>query len=154
MWAQQQQRQLSGMASVWQIPAWAPLLVPVLHCHTHLADAPPAGGGAIRQPRGSDPAKMWRYLKSLSAPLSWTQTRSNRRKVVIPKWLLADPFPEKTWSSLQDLVCQSPAHFLSRCIGCIDCCFFLSCNFTFAGRWFGFLKCIQGRQAANEQMKC
>lgn len=90
---------------------------------------PPAGGGAIRQPRGSDPAKMWMYLDSSSAPLTWTQTCSNRREVVISKWVLEDPFPEKTWSSLQDLVWHSPACLLSRCIGCIYCWLFYHATF-------------------------
>lgn len=151
MWAQQQQRQLSEMASVWQIPASAPVLVPVLYCYTPCWRLPQLEG---EQPRGSGPAKMWMLLESLSAPLTWTQTSSNWRELVIPKWVLADPFPEKTWSSLQDLPCQSPACLLSRHIGCIYCWLFPSWNFFCARRWFEFLKSIWGRQAANEQMRC
>lgn len=154
MWAQEQQRQLSGMGSVWQIPPWAPLLVPVLDCHTHLADASSSWRESYQTTQGLWPCEDVKVPRVFISTTQLTQTCGNIIEVVIPKWLLPDPFPEKTWSCLQDLVCHSPAHLLSRCRSCIYCCFFLSCNSSFAGRWFGFLKSIQGRQDANEQTRC
>lgn len=50
-------RQLSGMASVWQIPAWAPLLVPVLDCHTNFALASPSWGKSYQATQGLWPCE-------------------------------------------------------------------------------------------------
>lgn len=55
---------------------------------------PPAtvGRRAIRQLVSSGPAKMRTYQASLPPPLAWTQTSSDRRELVLQKWILAVPW--------------------------------------------------------------
>lgn len=120
-WAQQQ-RQLSGMSSVWQIPAWPPLLVPVLCCHTQVAGAFPSWREGYQAIQGLWLFKGMNDLESLSAPLAWTQTCSHRRQAVIPKWLQADrPIPRENLMLSARSSMPEPAHLLSRCIVYIRC---------------------------------
>lgn len=95
---QQQRRQALEMARVWQTNPSISYFTgsSAIMCTVTLAlPMPPpvtVGRRAIRQPVSSGPAKMRMYQASLSPPLAWTQTSSDRRELVLQKWILAAPW--------------------------------------------------------------